>query len=63
MLLYIAYAFIGLLAGISMGTIGMGAGLITVPLLTMTGLQIKQVIAVIMVMQPFTIIHCWSYKL
>jgi len=64
MLLYIAYAFIGLLAGISMGTIGMGAGLITVPLLTMTGLQIKQVIAVIMVMQllPQSIAGVINYR-
>jgi uncharacterized membrane protein YfcA len=34
-----------------MGTIGMGAGLIAVPLLILTGMNIKQVIATIMVMQ------------
>jgi uncharacterized membrane protein YfcA len=64
MLRYIAYTFIGLLAGISMGTIGMGAGLIAVPLLTLTGLNIKQVIAAIMVMQllPQSIMGVINYK-
>lgn len=64
MIIYIIYALIGLLAGISMGTIGMGAGLIVVPLLILTGLNIKQVIAAIMVMQllPQSLAGVINYK-
>jgi len=64
MLVYIIYAIIGLLAGISMGTIGMGAGLIAVPLLVLAGLNIKQVIAAIMVMQllPQSLAGVINYK-
>ena len=51
MFIYAVYAIIGILAGVSMGTIGMGAGLIAVPLLILVGMNIKQVIAAIMVMQ------------
>ena len=45
------YLIIGSLAGISMGTIGIGAGLITMPLLIYSGLSIPQSVAVAMVMQ------------
>lgn len=64
MFIYIIYILIGLLTGISMGVIGIGAGLITVPLLTLTGLNIKQVIAVIMVMQllPQSLAGVINYK-
>ena len=64
MLIYIVYAIIGILAGLSMGTIGMGAGLVTVPLLSLTGLGIKQSIAVIMVMQllPQSIAGVINYR-
>jgi len=36
------YLFIGGIAGISMGAIGIGAGLITMPLLIYSGLTIPQ---------------------
>ncbi len=64
MFVYIIYTIIGLLAGLSMGTIGMGAGLVTVPLLSLTGLEIKSVIAVIMVMQllPQSITGVIAYR-
>ena len=64
MLVYVIYAIIGLLAGISMGTIGMGAGLIAVPLLILAGMNIKQVIAAIMVMQllPQSLAGVINYK-
>ena len=48
---YIIYTGIGCLAGISMGAIGIGAGLITMPLLIYSGLSIPESVAVIMVMQ------------
>jgi uncharacterized membrane protein YfcA len=39
----VMYLIIGSLAGISMGTIGIGAGLITMPLLIYSGLSIPPV--------------------
>ena len=45
------YIVIGTLAGVSMGAIGIGAGLITMPLLIYSGLTIPQAVAVAMVMQ------------
>jgi uncharacterized membrane protein YfcA len=64
MLIYIVYTFIGILAGLSMGTIGMGAGFVTVPLLLLSGLEIKQVTAAIMVMQllPQSIMGVINYR-
>ena len=47
----ILYLIIGLIAGISMGSVGIGAGIITMPLLIYSGLSIKQAVAAIMVMQ------------
>ena len=47
------YFIIGCITGISMGVIGIGAGLITMPLLIMSGLTVKQSVAAIMVMQLF----------
>uniref|UniRef100_A0A6C0AWU7 Membrane transporter protein n=1 Tax=viral metagenome TaxID=1070528 RepID=A0A6C0AWU7_9ZZZZ len=45
------YLFIGCIAGVSMGAIGIGAGLITMPLLIYSGLTISESVAVAMVMQ------------
>ena len=49
----VIYIILGLLCGISMGSIGIGAGLISVPLLIYYGLNIHQAVAVAMVMQLF----------
>ena len=51
MYLYIIYALIGILAGISMGIIGIGAGVITLPLLLATGMNIKKAVGCILLMQ------------
>ena len=47
MYLYIIYALIGILSGISMGIIGIGAGVITLPLLLATGMNIKKAVGCI----------------
>lgn len=51
MYLHIIYALIGMLAGISMGIIGIGAGVITLPLLIATGMNIKKAVGCILLMQ------------
>lgn len=51
MYLHIIYALIGMLAGISMGIIGIGAGVITLPLLLATGMNIKKAVGCILLMQ------------
>lgn len=58
------YFIIGCITGISMGVIGIGAGLITMPLLILSGLTIKQSVAAIMVMQllPQSIPGVMNYK-
>lgn len=58
--------FIGLLSGISMGSIGVGGGLIIVTLLTLYGINIKNVVAIVMLMQLFPqsvfgVINYWKY--
>ena len=50
MLLYLYYIIVGLLTGVSMGTIGVGQ-IICMPLLIYSGLSVKQSVAVGMVMQ------------
>lgn len=50
MLLYLYYIIVGLLTGVSMGTIGVGQ-IICMPLLIYSGLSIKQSVAVGMLMQ------------
>jgi len=47
----ITYICIGGLAGISMGIIGMGAGIITVPLLVYNGMSMKQAVGSSLLMQ------------
>jgi uncharacterized membrane protein YfcA len=51
MLNLIIYAFVGILTGISMGSLGIGAGIISIPLLIQGGLSIKEAVAAGMVMQ------------
>jgi uncharacterized membrane protein YfcA len=60
------YLFIGGIAGVSMGAIGIGAGLITMPLLIYSGLTIPESVAVAMVMQLFPqsapgVYNYWKY--
>lgn len=62
----IILSLIGILCGLSMGSIGIGAGLVTVPLLILYGINIKTAIALIMVMQLlpqsiFGVINYWNY--
>jgi len=49
----LTYIVIGCITGLSMGSIGIGAGLISMPLLISTGLTVKESIAIAMVMQLF----------
>ena len=46
----IQYVLIGLLAGISIGILGIGGGTITIPLLLLCGLNIKTAVGVSLVM-------------
>ena len=63
MLIILLYICIGILSGISMGVIGIGAGLITIPLLIYSGLNIQQAVSVGLIIQiipqtlPATIIY------
>ena len=61
------YIFIGLLTGVSMGMIGIGAGVISMPLLIYAGLSVKQSVAIGMVMQVLPqsipgVINYWKQK-
>ena len=49
--LYIIYILIGTLAGFFMGMIGMGAGIITVPLLVYSGMNIHNAVGCSLLMQ------------
>ena len=51
MMEYILYTLIGVLSGISMGTIGIGAGIITIPLLILTGMDINTAVGCVLLMQ------------
>lgn len=48
---YVLYILIGVLAGIFMGMIGMGAGIITVPLLIYTGMGLHNAVGASLLMQ------------
>tara|TARA_B100000927_G_scaffold287433_1_gene280351 strand:+ start:377 stop:745 length:369 start_codon:yes stop_codon:yes gene_type:complete len=48
---YVMYILIGVLAGIFMGMIGMGAGIITVPLLIYTGMGLHNAVGASLLMQ------------
>lgn len=45
------YVIIGLIAGLAMGTIGIGAGVITIPLLIYAGMNIRTAVGCSLVMQ------------
>tara|TARA_Y100000992_G_scaffold187207_1_gene126700 strand:+ start:1535 stop:1918 length:384 start_codon:yes stop_codon:yes gene_type:complete len=51
MLIEIIYIIIGTLAGLSMGIIGVGAGIITIPLLIYSGMNIRTAVGCSLVMQ------------
>ena len=51
MLVEIIYIIIGTLAGLSMGIIGIGAGIITIPLLIYSGMNIRTAVGCSLVMQ------------
>ena len=62
------YILVGLLTGISMGAIGIGAGVVSMPLLIYSGLGVKQAIAIGMVMQVLPqsipgVINYWKHIL
>lgn len=63
MLQYALLALIGLLAGTMIGMIGIGAGVIMVPLMIMVGLTIQQAVGVTLVMQtiPVGILGLYNY--
>ena len=48
---YVLYFLIGALSGVSMGIVGVGAGMITIPLLIYSGLTIKQAVGISLIMQ------------
>lgn len=48
---YLIYFLIGALSGVSMGIVGVGAGMITIPLLIYSGLTIKQAVGISLIMQ------------
>lgn len=48
---YVIYFLIGAVSGTFMGIIGVGAGMITIPLLIYTGLSVKQSVAISLIMQ------------
>ena len=51
MLKELIYILIGSIAGVSMGIIGVGAGIITIPLLIYSGMNIKTAVGCSLVMQ------------
>lgn len=59
----ILITLIGVLAGFFMGIIGMGAGVITVPLLVYTGMNIRNAVGASLLMQllPQSIAGVWLY--
>jgi len=49
--LYVLYFLIGIISGISMGIIGVGAGMLTIPLLLYTGISVQQAVATSLIIQ------------
>ena len=49
--LFILYLIIGLLSGLFLGMIGIGAGLFTIPILIMTGLTINEAVITALIIQ------------
>jgi uncharacterized membrane protein YfcA len=48
---YSIYTIIGIITGVSMGTVGIGAGIISIPLLIYSGLSPQSAVGVSLVMQ------------
>lgn len=66
MFIYILYIIVGIIVGISMGITGIGAGLLTITLLSYLGVDIKKAIGVCMIMQLFPqsiagVYNYWKY--
>ena len=61
--LFFIYLFLGLISGLFLGSIGIGAGLLTIPVLIRTGLTIKEsvIIALIVQLIPQTIPGVLAY--
>ena len=62
--MYLLYSLIGIVVGLAMGITGIGAGILTITLLTFAGVNIKTAVAVSMVMQllPQSIIGVYNYR-
>tara|TARA_A100001015_G_C14864239_1_gene661608 strand:+ start:695 stop:1075 length:381 start_codon:yes stop_codon:yes gene_type:complete len=60
---FIILSLIGIICGISMGSIGIGSGVIIMPLLILYGINFKTAVAAIMVMQlfPQSILGVFNY--
>ena len=50
-ILYVLYFLIGIISGVSMGIIGVGAGMLTIPLLLYTGITVQQAVATSLIIQ------------
>ena len=50
-ILYVLYFLIGIISGVSMGIIGVGAGMLTIPLLLYTGISVQQAVATSLIIQ------------
>lgn len=48
---YIIYVIIGIVSGTSMGIIGVGSGLLTIPALVFTGLSLQQSVGISLIIQ------------
>ena len=48
---YLIYFLIGAISGVSMGIVGVGAGMLTIPLLIYSGLTMKQSVGISLIMQ------------
>lgn len=61
--LFFIYLFLGFISGLFLGSIGVGAGLLTIPVLIRTGLTIKEsvIIALIVQLIPQTIPGVLAY--
>ena len=51
LLQYFYYIIIGVISGTSMGIIGVGSGLLTIPALVLTGLSLQQSVGISLIIQ------------
>ena len=49
--LFFIYIILGFISGLFLGSIGVGAGLLTIPILIRTGLTIKESVVVALIVQ------------